>query len=595
MTDRPPRDDLALMEGYHSPQVDVDVRLNTNEAPEPPPAGVRARRCAEAVAAVEWHRYPDRAATAAARGASPRHHGVDPEQVFAANGSNEVLQTLCLAYGGAGRTVGGVRADLRAAQPHRPHHRHRGGRRRAAPRTSPSTSTRCGASSPRRTPAITFLCSPNNPTGMVDDEATVRAVLDLAPGLRRRRRGLRPVRPVVGARAGRRRPPARRHPHLLEDVVDGGGPPRLPRRPAVARRRARQGRAAVPPRRGQAGRRPARPRLRRRDARPGRRRWSRSGAGSSPRLAELPVDVWPSARQLRAVPARRAATATRCGRRCSTGRCSCATARRGLASTAACGSPSAPPTRTTRSSPPSRRSSHDPVGVQGAHHQGDEHLRAARPRRPDRHGRGVDRACRSSTTCSTSSAATAASTSTCEADGRPRGRRPPHGRGRRHPARRGVPRGAGRQGRRPPLRQRPATRSTRRWSRSPSTCRAGRSSCTTCPSARCCRSATRRSTRRWPSTSGSRSPPPPASRCTCSCSEGRNTHHIVEATFKGVARCLRDAVRVEGTRRPVHQGRRCDAVTADRGPRLRHRQPALGPEGARSTSAPTPASPPTPA
>ena len=32
-----PRDDVALMEGYHSPQVDVAVRLNTNESPEPPP------------------------------------------------------------------------------------------------------------------------------------------------------------------------------------------------------------------------------------------------------------------------------------------------------------------------------------------------------------------------------------------------------------------------------------------------------------------------------------------------------------------------------------------------------------------------------
>ena len=36
--------------------------------------------------------------------------------------------------------------------------------------------------------------------------------------------------------------------------------------------------------------------------------------------------------------------------------------------------------------------------------------------------------------------------------------------------------------------------------------------------------------------------------------EGRNTHHIVEATFKGVARCLRDAVRVEGTAIPSTKG-----------------------------------------
>jgi imidazoleglycerol-phosphate dehydratase len=35
---------------------------------------------------------------------------------------------------------------------------------------------------------------------------------------------------------------------------------------------------------------------------------------------------------------------------------------------------------------------------------------------------------------------------------------------------------------------------------------------------------------------------------------GRNTHHIVEATFKGVARCLRDAVRVEGGAVPSTKG-----------------------------------------
>jgi imidazoleglycerol-phosphate dehydratase len=35
---------------------------------------------------------------------------------------------------------------------------------------------------------------------------------------------------------------------------------------------------------------------------------------------------------------------------------------------------------------------------------------------------------------------------------------------------------------------------------------------------------------------------------------GRNTHHIVEACFKGVARCLRDAVRVEGTDIPSTKG-----------------------------------------
>ena len=64
---------------------------------------------------------------------------------------------------------------------------------------------------------------------------------------------------------------------------------------------------------------------------------------------------------------------------------------------------------------------------------------------------------------------------------------------------------------------------------------------------------------------------------------GRNVHHIIEATFKGLARCLRDAVRVEGERRAVDQGRavtRAGRAAAGRRARLRHRQPALGPEGA---------------
>jgi imidazoleglycerol-phosphate dehydratase len=37
--------------------------------------------------------------------------------------------------------------------------------------------------------------------------------------------------------------------------------------------------------------------------------------------------------------------------------------------------------------------------------------------------------------------------------------------------------------------------------------------------------------------------------------EGRNTHHVVEAVFKATARCIRDAVRVEGTAVPSTKGR----------------------------------------
>ncbi len=176
----PPRDDLALMAGYHSPQVDVAVRLNTNEAPEPPPAEFSAALAAE-VASLEWHRYPDRSYRAL-REAIAAHHGVDPAQVFAANGSNEVLQTLCLAYGGPGRTVA-------VFEPTYALHSHIA----RVTGTGVAVGERAGdlaldLTEVRRTlegasPAITFLCSPNNPTGMLEDEATVREVLSLAPGL----------------------------------------------------------------------------------------------------------------------------------------------------------------------------------------------------------------------------------------------------------------------------------------------------------------------------------------------------------------------------------------------------------------------------
>src|SRR5208283_256037 len=93
--------EVALRPGYHSPQVEVDVRLNTNEAPEPPPAAL-VEALADELRSISLNRYPDREATAL-RAALAAHHGVDPAQVFCANGSNEVIQCLLLAYGGPGR------------------------------------------------------------------------------------------------------------------------------------------------------------------------------------------------------------------------------------------------------------------------------------------------------------------------------------------------------------------------------------------------------------------------------------------------------------------------------------------------------------
>jgi histidinol-phosphate aminotransferase len=168
------------MAGYHSAQVAVRTRLNVNEAPEPPPAAF-IDALADELRRVDWHRYPDRS-YAALRQAIADHHGVDPAQVFAANGSNEVLQTLCLTYGGRGRSAA-------TFEPTYALHSHIA-RITGTPIVTGERSddlaldlTEVRRVLAEARPELTFLCSPNNPTGMVDDETAVRAVLDLAPGL----------------------------------------------------------------------------------------------------------------------------------------------------------------------------------------------------------------------------------------------------------------------------------------------------------------------------------------------------------------------------------------------------------------------------
>jgi histidinol-phosphate aminotransferase len=164
------------MDGYHSPQLDVTVRLNTNESPEAPPAEW-VTELAHAVETVDWHRYPDRAATQL-RAAIGALHGVGPEQVFVANGSNEVLQTVLLTYGGPGRTAA-VWEPTYALHSHiaRLIGTSVAEGERAADFSVDLDEVRRVVSLTE--PSVAFLCSPNNPTGVVDDEATVRATLEM--------------------------------------------------------------------------------------------------------------------------------------------------------------------------------------------------------------------------------------------------------------------------------------------------------------------------------------------------------------------------------------------------------------------------------
>lgn len=175
-----PRDDLALMEGYHSAQVDVEVRLNTNESPYPPPPEFTTA-LADEVAHIAWHRYPDRSAVAL-RADIGALHGVGPEQVFAANGSNEVLQTLLLTYGGPGRRAA-VFEPTYALHSHLA--RITGTEVVEGDRAADFTLDLAEVDRvlTADAPDVVFLCSPNNPSGRVEPRNVVEHVAATAAGL----------------------------------------------------------------------------------------------------------------------------------------------------------------------------------------------------------------------------------------------------------------------------------------------------------------------------------------------------------------------------------------------------------------------------
>jgi histidinol-phosphate aminotransferase len=160
--------------------MEVAVRLNTNESPFPPPLAW-TEALAAALGDVEWQRYPDRQAVAL-RQAIADLHDVAPEHVYAANGSNEVIQALCLAYGGPERCAAVFEPTYRLHS----HIPSITGTRVAVGRRAADLSLDLGevrrvveASSP----SLTFLCSPNNPTGMIERPDAVAEVIDLVEGI----------------------------------------------------------------------------------------------------------------------------------------------------------------------------------------------------------------------------------------------------------------------------------------------------------------------------------------------------------------------------------------------------------------------------
>ncbi|ANC30519.1 Histidinol-phosphate aminotransferase [Isoptericola dokdonensis DS-3] len=181
----PLRPELADEVPYGAPQLDVPVRLNVNENPYAPSDAVVAtisRYVADA--ARELNRYPDRDFSALRADLADYlavESGVrlDPAQVWAANGSNEVMLHLLQAFGGPGRTALSF-APTYSMYPEYArdtHTRWVTGRRAEDFTLDPAHAV---ATIEAERPSVILLASPNNPTGTALPPSTVEAVLEAA-------------------------------------------------------------------------------------------------------------------------------------------------------------------------------------------------------------------------------------------------------------------------------------------------------------------------------------------------------------------------------------------------------------------------------
>ena len=186
----PVRPDLRGRQPYGAPQLDVAVRLNTNENSHEVPPDVRAAVTAALHDAVgSLNRYPDRefdGLREALANYLSRSTGValTAEQLWAGNGSNEVLQQLLQAFGGPGRTALGFTPTYSM------HALISAGTStswvdgfRSGGDVDPFDLTAAVAAEQAAAidPDVVFLCSPNNPTGTALGLDVVQAVHEAAP------------------------------------------------------------------------------------------------------------------------------------------------------------------------------------------------------------------------------------------------------------------------------------------------------------------------------------------------------------------------------------------------------------------------------
>jgi len=184
LADLPIRDDLRGLTPYGAPQKPVRIALNVNENTHPVPEEVVAHVTSAVERAMRSiNRYPDREFTLLREHlAAYVGEGTTPEQIWAANGSNEIIQHLLQAFGGPGRSVLGFPPtySMHAIIAAGTGTRWVAAERDADYRLSPQTAA---AAVERENPDLVFLCAPNNPTGTALGLDTIAAVYEASRGI----------------------------------------------------------------------------------------------------------------------------------------------------------------------------------------------------------------------------------------------------------------------------------------------------------------------------------------------------------------------------------------------------------------------------
>ncbi|MDR0849147.1 MAG: histidinol-phosphate transaminase [Propionibacteriaceae bacterium] len=184
LADLPLRPELRGEEPYGAPQLDVPVCLNVNENPYPPSPSLR-EHMGQAVAGLgeRLNRYPDReAVTLRTKLADYLGHGLTYENVWAANGSNEIMVQILQAFGGPERSVLTFTPSY-SMYPEYARDTHT--RYVTAPRTldfrvDVDAAVALIASS---RPDVVVVATPNNPTGTVTEPSDIARILEVTSGI----------------------------------------------------------------------------------------------------------------------------------------------------------------------------------------------------------------------------------------------------------------------------------------------------------------------------------------------------------------------------------------------------------------------------